>query len=1345
VVTLGGDPLDPLNTGTADTVVRRPTAAVLPGVSSTDTIPIELVGLSLVSVEPITVTYGGGSPQQWDVAAGLSSVIPPQGQMMISKTHNNGGTFTAEFNVQPKFVFTEVGNPANQRVLDTGEAGRRPFLLQPMVPAPWVYTPCASEIYFFVIGSGANSCFGVIPAGSRVPTQYSAPGAQQMLLTACYDRDGDGVGDCVDNCPTVPNPTQDPNACPGSLCKSRVDEVAAGQDSFNSEAAVIVDLGGGPTALVARGPTTVMRGAPGDADKDGLKDFPTEIVSMKLTGAHPVLGPFTITQSPDMRSLGGVEAQPGSPRGFPADSFFHVFVHIDFASGLAARNTQAAHMTAVINCIPPLGTHYQSTNQVPIVDRSSGTQIGTMTDARHTPERPRSIDVVKIGEPGKQPRAGAVVTLHSGFSCLGHPIGAGATGLDGQFTFRPLKAGQYSVKEQAPPPGLAPDPDGPCIDVDHTDTYPDSSPTALLSYTLPAGQDFFPSCAVVQVDMGGNIQTIELEGNPMSPTVVQRGAQMGGMIPIELVQMELLGNSPTLGGVRLRESPTQMSLGGINIPRGSSFFDVFFEVDLLAHGLTFHNKDALRMQATAPINHVPPSNTYFRSANMVQLYDSANQLTPFVVQVAIHKVKPAGEKCAIYRNPPGPPERIVFSIEQDGPTAYPSLSGSRHPADILTLGGTPPPVFRTCASLGLTAAGCATTAPLDDIRSLSDGFDFSAAHPGLPKKVFSVDTGSLGLAGTDVNIEATCPSGAEPNADDYLTSLTGTNTIEFDGNGAPGCLSAFPKGLVEPLGPPTGDDQDALSQLHATDPWYFTLAAGSPSLAGLPGGPYSTAHIFKSVGGVVSVYATPADLGLTVDDRIDGLCLRDKDGVFDANADGLFDDPPDRLHFSLDAGSPFLATVPALTPPRGAADQFKPKTSATGLPERVNTAAEHGLRDPSVGADDNLDAMKCPFADQNGNGIPDSIDTGGGTFSDGTTSGVVTPAVSLTATPSGVSGLASGGGTLTACASPAVTLALSFLDGLDIACGSVTVAVTSGPIPVTFGAFTAIVPTGSTVVIDTPPNAPPCSPAPAAGALQISHTAGTVDVMVSSAYMMPAVTLAPLATMRDCDADGVFGHVDNCPITPNADQANFDGDGIPGTQPGMPGAPAGNAYGGDACDADDDNDGVADVAEGPCGGTNFNSALRPERLDNVFVAVDDDGDGLVDESLPAGAEAHDCDGNGFSGAVEAHVFASTLGDTSRDQIACGTSAWPADFVSGGIPDSTNRVTLLDLTSFLGPVRHLNTDVSENPGNVRRDIVPGKGIFPKDINLNDLTSLLALYPPMFGGVRAFNGPTCPWPP
>lgn len=46
----------------------------------------------------------------------------------------------------------------------------------------------------------------------------------------------------------------------------------------------------------------------------------------------------------------------------------------------------------------------------------------------------------------------------------------------------------------------------------------------------------------------------------------------------------------------------------------------------------------------------------------------------------------------------------------------------------------------------------------------------------------------------------------------------------------------------------------------------------------------------------------------------------------------------------------------------------------------------------------------------------------------------------------------------------------------------------------------------------------------------------------------------------DTDADGVYDDVDNCPTEVNPDQANFDADSV-----------------GDACDADDDNDGIADA------------------------------------------------------------------------------------------------------------------------------------------------------------------------
>jgi hypothetical protein len=100
--------------------------------------------------------------------------------------------------------------------------------------------------------------------------------------------------------------------------------------------------------------------------------------------------------------------------------------------------------------------------------------------------------------------------------------------------------------------------------------------------------------------------------------------------------------------------------------------------------------------------------------------------------------------------------------------------------------------------------------------------------------------------------------------------------------------------------------------------------------------------------------------------------------------------------------------------------------------------------------------------------------------------------------------------------------------------------------------------------------------------------------------------------------------------------------------------------------------------------------------------------------------------------------------TVRDQDACGITAWPADFVSGGIPNSTNRVTVTDLTSFLAPDRHINTSPNETGFDVRWDLTPGAGLFAKVINVADLTSLITVVPPMFNGARAFNGPTCPWP-
>jgi len=66
----------------------------------------------------------------------------------------------------------------------------------------------------------------------------------------------------------------------------------------------------------------------------------------------------------------------------------------------------------------------------------------------------------------------------------------------------------------------------------------------------------------------------------------------------------------------------------------------------------------------------------------------------------------------------------------------------------------------------------------------------------------------------------------------------------------------------------------------------------------------------------------------------------------------------------------------------------------------------------------------------------------------------------------------------------------------------------------------------------------------------------------------------------DTDGDGAADCVDNCPATANPDQADNDGDGIPGQQP-LPG----QNFGGDVCDPDDDNDGFRDEHEAQVLGT----------------------------------------------------------------------------------------------------------------------------------------------------------------
>jgi hypothetical protein len=116
-VSFGGVPLQAFNgysIGDADTVVQRPSAA---DTSSGTPVPIQLVRLSLVSMEPITVTYNGGqNPELWNVSAAPSQTRPSQGQIQI----NQNGTFNSFLNVLPQLTFTRLSD-GTQRSFDASQ------------------------------------------------------------------------------------------------------------------------------------------------------------------------------------------------------------------------------------------------------------------------------------------------------------------------------------------------------------------------------------------------------------------------------------------------------------------------------------------------------------------------------------------------------------------------------------------------------------------------------------------------------------------------------------------------------------------------------------------------------------------------------------------------------------------------------------------------------------------------------------------------------------------------------------------------------------------------------------------------------------------------------------------------------------------------------------------------------------------------------------------------------------------------------------------------------------------------------------------------------------------------
>ena len=226
----GLETLPPNALGSTSLIVRRPANSAPLAVGGQDQLVAQVVALSLESVTPLRVTFGGGNPTDYDLHLTLSRVLAqPQGSATVHLDHPDGGRVELDLPLILALDFSLAGvvqgtldpygpiafaSAGSSWALEGGPAGfdASSLGIQAVPVGLQVDGDGDGSLEYTTIGDSdfqvgvSRTCSGEFRGGSS--SLIAMPGASRLGPVARGDYDEDGVSDAADNCPEVPNPDQ---------------------------------------------------------------------------------------------------------------------------------------------------------------------------------------------------------------------------------------------------------------------------------------------------------------------------------------------------------------------------------------------------------------------------------------------------------------------------------------------------------------------------------------------------------------------------------------------------------------------------------------------------------------------------------------------------------------------------------------------------------------------------------------------------------------------------------------------------------------------------------------------------------------------------------------------------------------------------------------------------------------------------------------------------------------------------------------------------------------------------------------------------------------------------------